>query len=228
MNWLLIVVLAIVILFTLHGYHKGFIRVFFSLFSIIITIILVSSITPVVGQFLKEETPLYVTLKEKYIEKMENMESIEENNNPQVINQDMKPYGIPSILFSNLLEENSNDIEELKSQGQFAMYDFVSGYISELTISLIAFIVVFLAVTIFLRMTIFTLDIIANLPILKGFNKFAGLFVGFTEGIIIVWIMFLIITMLIGSETGSKLSELIYQSRLLTYVYNNNYLLKII
>lgn len=225
MNWLLILVLAIVILFTLHGYHKGFIRVFFSLFSIILTIILVSSITPVVKQFLKEETPLYTTLKEKYIEKMESNEEDEETGAGE---QEMEYYGVPGILVHSLLQENSNNIEELKSQGQNVIYEYIGGYIAELTISLISFVVVFLAVTIFLRLTIFTLDIIANLPILKGFNKFAGLFAGFTEGVIIVWIIFLVITMFIGSEIGTKLGELIYQSRLLTYIYNNNYLLKMI
>lgn len=225
MNWLLVLVLAIVILFTLHGYHKGFIRVFFSLFSIILTIILVSSITPAVKQFLKEETPLYTTLKEKYIEKMEGNGEDEE---VEAGEQGMENYGVPGILVHSLLEENSNNIEELKSQGQNVIYDYIGGYIAELTISLVAFVVVFLAVTIFLRLTIFTLDIIANLPILKGFNKFAGLFAGFTEGVIIVWIIFLIITIFIGSETGTKLSELIYQSRILTYIYNNNYLLKMI
>lgn len=225
MNWLLILVAGILMIFTLHGYRKGFIRVFFSLFSIVITMILVSFITPEVGRFLKEETPLYTSLKENYIEKLEDNQEKREIENQ---NQEMDLYGIPSILVGSLLENNSNVFEEIKTQGQNVINDYIGGYMAGLTINLIAFIAAFFVVTILLRMTVFTLDIIANLPILKGFNKFAGLFAGLTQGVIIVWIVFLIVTMLVGSETGTQLRRWIYESRFLTYMYNNNYLLKLI
>lgn len=225
MNWLFILVVVILILFTLHGYKKGFIRVIFSLLSLIITILLVSFVVPKIGDFLKEETPLYTSLKENYIERLENKQ---EEKKP--INQDSEVdlYGIPSILLASLTEDNNNIFEEMKTQGQSMINEYICGYMADLTINLIAFIAAFFVVTILLRMTVFTLDIISNLPIIKGFNKIAGLFAGLTEGVIIVWIAFLIITIFIGSETGVQLRGFIYDSKFLTYMYNNNYLLKLI
>ena len=78
MNWFLIFVVVVLAGFTLNGYRKGFIKVAFSLISIIVTILLVSVITPYVSDFLENHTPVYNIINEKCIESIKN--SFNENN----------------------------------------------------------------------------------------------------------------------------------------------------
>ena len=64
-------------------------------------------------------------------------------------------------------------------------------------------------------------------PIIKGINQYAGLILGAGEGIIIVWVFFLIITIMGNTELGTALNQYIEDSKFLSFIYNNNYFFKL-
>ena len=68
MNILLIVTILIFALFTYEGYRKGLIKIAISIASMLLTTAIVLAITPVVGNYLKEQTSLYDTISEKTTE----------------------------------------------------------------------------------------------------------------------------------------------------------------
>jgi len=72
------------------------------------------------------------------------------------------------------------------------------------------------------------LDLISKLPLLNGVNKTAGLLAGLLHGLVIVWVFFLIITVFGGTKIGQQALEMIGESEILSFIYNNNLLLKFI
>ena len=56
MNWLLVVVLAVLALCIMNGYHKGFLRMVYSLVSWIVVLVFVTWATPYINSYIKENT----------------------------------------------------------------------------------------------------------------------------------------------------------------------------
>ena len=65
MDMLLVAVLVIVAGFGLHGYLRGMVRVLFSLAAVFLTIGLATALSPYTEAFLRNQTPLYDTVREK-------------------------------------------------------------------------------------------------------------------------------------------------------------------
>ena len=84
----------------------------------------------------------------------------------------------------------------------------------------------FLIASIGVAILCFTLDIISKLPVLHQINTLSGALVGALEGLVLVWIGFIIFTMLGSTAFGQEALGLITESELLSYLYNNNILSK--
>ena len=69
------------------------------------------------------------------------------------------------------------------------------------------------------------LGIVSHLPILHGLNKTAGLLLGFAEGVVLVWIFFVVITVCASTSAGGQLLKMTAQSSILSWLYRNNLLL---
>lgn len=70
MNWLLIVVLALLVLFAYAGHQRGMMRILFSLGSLVIALLVSYIATPHVTSCIKEHTGIYASVQEKTLEYM--------------------------------------------------------------------------------------------------------------------------------------------------------------
>ena len=61
-------------------------------------------------------------------------------------------------------------------------------------------------------------------PVLSGADRFAGMLLGLAVGIVVVWV-FMIIA---GLAFGSEFDSMIESSKIITFINNNNLLLKAI
>ena len=77
-------------------------------------------------------------------------------------------------------------------------------------------------VTIILRAIVFALDIVAELPVLGFINRLAGGVVGLGCALIIVWVAFIIITMLYMTSIGKEAYELIQNNDIIKMIYDYN------
>ena len=227
MNWFLIFVVVVLAGFTLNGYRKGFIKVAFSLISIIVTILLVSVITPYVSDFLENHTPVYNIINEKCIESIKN--SFNENNISEASTDEKEEWidglWIPVQAKKMLKESNGVSQTAILDISEFTQY--VGDYIAKMVIKSISFIAAFLIITFILRITVFTLDSVAKLPVLNGINRIAGLGVGLIEGLLIVWIIFVLIIVFFKTDLGVYLLGEINKNYFLKLLYDNNILLKL-
>jgi hypothetical protein len=119
----------------------------------------------------------------------------------------------------------SSDIDVIQTMDLIGLGEKVSGYVAELILKGVAFLIVFILVGILVQGVACSLGIAAKLPILHGLNKKAGLLFGLAEGVVAVWIFFVIVTACMTTSIGGKLLLMIADSEILSWIYRKNLLL---
>lgn len=132
---------------------------------------------------------------------------------------------VPNAMKTLLLENNTDEVYEKLGAESFVGY--VSKFISNMIINIVAFLFVFLIVSIILRAIIFALDIVSELPVLGLVNRLAGGVLGVAGALIIVWLIFLAVTLLYTTSVGKGIIDLIQGNEILKMIYECNPLLKL-
>ncbi len=129
-------------------------------------------------------------------------------------------------VFKNLLQKNNNS-DTYAELGVKTFAEYVGKYLSNLIIYLVSYVLTFFVVTLILRAIIFSLDIVADLPVLGFVNRLAGGVVGVFCAAIVVWIVFIIITLLYTTEAGRALYDTIQGEPYLKALYDFNPILNL-
>lgn len=225
-NILLAVVVAILAVSAVNGYRKGFLRIAISLFTIILVICVVTVISPYISNYLTNHTKVYDHLKTKVVEVFADNNAQYDNTIEENQIKTIESYDLPEIITSCLISNNKAEVYQALMVSLFEEY--VAGYLAKMIINAISFIGSFLMLWIFIWFIIFSADIIAKIPIIKGFNKLLGLFAGLIKGLIIVWVGFFVAIIFFGNTIGSQMLTYINDSVILTILFNNNLLAKFI
>lgn len=200
MNWLLIVVICIIAWNAVRGYTRGLLRIVYSLVACILMLTASSMAAPYVRDNILSQT------------------------------------GIESVIYSNI--EKQIAVQGQKATGDFDManillqqsgaYDSISTQLTNAIMTgLSFFIVIFLLgiVEYFVRRLIRKIE---RVPVISTVNRVAGLGVGFIKGIVIVWLLLALISLLATSEAGQTMTVYINDSLMLKYLYENNPVIKLI
>ncbi|MCI8327806.1 MAG: CvpA family protein [Lachnospiraceae bacterium] len=230
MNWLLIVVLAILIIYIIYGYCKGMLRVLYSMLSLIITIVFVAWATPYISKMIEENTQIYQKIATKCEEGIRKraQEQISEKTEEEADTNSLKEYGIeiPEFLekeFFQKIQEGSDNI--LESTGA---YKAVAEQMARFIVNGIALFIAWIICIIILHFLKGIVDGISKLPILKSVNHILGAVIGFVEGLLIVWLFFYFIKIMQAIPMGQELLSLIKDSEILTILFENNFVAYII
>lgn len=127
---------------------------------------------------------------------------------------------IPDIFKELLAVNNNSEIYEELGVQSFAQY--VGTFLAKLIINIASYLGVFLIVTIILRAVIFALDIVAEIPVLGLINRLAGGAIGFAGALIIVWLLFVVVTLLYTTVIGKDIYQTIQGSGILKFLYDHN------
>lgn len=200
MNWLLIVVICIIAWNAVRGYTRGLLRIVYSLAACILMLTASSMAAPYVRDNILSQT------------------------------------GIESVIYSNI--EKQIAVQGQKATGDFDManillqqsgaYDSISTQLTNAIMTgLSFFIVIFLLgiVEFFVRRLIRKIE---RVPVISTVNRVAGFGVGFIKGIVIVWLLLALISLLATSEAGQAMTVYINDSLMLKYLYENNPVIKLI
>ena len=226
-HWLEIVTAVYLISMVLYGHHKGFIRLAVSAAALLITLAAVRYAHPFMIEWLKQETPVYETMKESMVEHIGIDELLDKIGSDTVIQKEdewmiIETLPIPEQM-KQLLVENNN-IEVYKMMGVEFFRDYVAGYLADMILKAAVFVVLFFIIYIILQVGVTWLDLIARLPILSGINKMAGALLGAVQAMIFIWILCLVFTVLSGTEIGGMVLAQISASPWLSWIYNHNML----
>lgn len=224
LTWFGIVILLILILFIWMGYRRGFIREIVSFFFVFLSLSLAWAINPYINDFLISETPVYSTIQETCTDFVQKQSSDLENE-MESSSQFIDGLNLPEILRKNI--EKNNNTENYAELSVNTLTEYVSGYLARTIVNGLSYVLAYILATIGIRIVVYILNLIAGLPILKTANKLTGGLVGFVKGLVFIWILFLILTVLCSTEIGKTSLELIEKDSLLSVIHQYDPLIQI-
>lgn len=127
---------------------------------------------------------------------------------------------IPEVFKSLLLTNNNDEIYKQLGVETFAQY--VGSYLAKLIIHIVAFFCTFLLVTIIIRAIVLALDFVADLPGVGAINHLMGAVMGIAGALIVVWTVYLLVTLLFATAVGKELFRMIEASDFLRTLYEYN------
>ena len=229
MNKLLVLVGIIFLISVIVGLTRGFIKIAASLASTIAIVVLVAFLTPHASGLVSKITLIEDMAQRKGMEILMLVPSedvvIPEYTREEQISL-IENANLPEV-FQQLLIENNNS-EVYKALGVENFGEYVGSYLAKTTANILSFLITLLVVTIIVRTSIYVLGIISELPIVGGVNRLAGGALGLGMGLIAVWILFIVITLVYDTGIGEMCFESIAESEFLTILYENNILMNYI
>ena len=91
-----------------------------------------------------------------------------------------------------------------------------------------AFLVSVLIVHLLLWLSISALSILTNLPVIRVVNRVAGLALGLLQALLVLWLAFLILSLVSGTGIGMQLMKMVESSNWLDWLYQSNLFLEIV
>lgn len=237
MNWLLIIVILVLAGNIVWGFSKGFLRVIYSMLAWIAILVFVTWATPYVANVLTEKTNIDNRIESNLDERLHELvigdtNGQKEDREPDAQNpgQGKKNYRdlqmkLPDAVTNKLFDTNKIADQILEGSGA---YDVVAGRATDLAMRVISFVLVLLIAVISFHLLSVVLKVVEKLPLIGGINRLLGLFAGLVKGILIIWLAFAIIAMAGTTDIGIALISYIYESPLLIWVYENNFVLTLL
>lgn len=221
LNWLSIGVLAVFALFMIHGYRKGFVKMAYSLVAVILSIALVSAITPYVKEALMKNTTLYDKLTERCVEALEKKETQNKEDNgkkeksgKKELREEEEPV-LPTAVKAITGELTKNRLAEgLKKRTGEAVAMWI--------VCVIAFVGSLIIVWLLLNFVEGALDLVTKLPVLHGTNQLLGAAAGLVHGLLLLWIACIVLTALCLEDNCQIIFRQIEESPYLSFLYENN------
>lgn len=225
--WLSVLVIVYLVVMTLYGHYRGFVRQAVSVVALIASVILVNIGAPYVKDFLLHNESVCSMVQSGIESILENGEgiSLEQEEQPYVQRSYIEGLELPEQIKELLLENNNSEVYSILGVDSFGAY--LVSYITEMIISAVSYILVFLTVFVLLHVLLRWLDLVAHLPILSGMNQLAGAGLGLAQGLIFVWIGSVVLTIFATTSWGKAAFGQIQVSPFLTFLYRNNILVKV-
>ena len=133
---------------------------------------------------------------------------------------------ISETLKANILDNNNSEMySALDATG---VYDYIAKSIAVVILNATVFLVLGLVSHVFFVSLGKAAEGLTKLPILRSIDKVGGVTLGALQALIIVWVMFLILSITSTFEISQKMIESISRIGLLKLLYDNNILLDIV
>ncbi len=139
-------------------------------------------------------------------------------------NKIIEGLSFPGILKNDLIKDNN--AEKYRELGVTGFKGYIARSISNLLVKILVYIALVIVIYVLIRILLMISKMITGIPIVHGINKLFGLLVGLAEGLLFVWLACFVVTLFAETEFGLKVVGTIHQSGFLTFLYDNNWLMK--
>lgn len=222
MNWLLIVVIAIILASALSGYKKGFIGMAVSLIGTAVVLCLSAVIAPVVTEALIGNDQIYSMVYDTVVDNLDIEENVIKSIDEQGQEEIIDDLSLPQFVKDSLKKHNVEEVYDKLECTNFS--DYIYAYVTRLIIDAISHVAVFILLAVIFVVTGSVIKIFEKIPVLKEVNKLFGLIVGVVFGLFLVDILLIILVCIPNSEIIDSTMKCIESSDVLTNIYEKNYL----
>ncbi len=214
----------------LFAKKRGFLKSSNTVLSLLISAILIVTLqqpftdylmTSALGETVREKVSVQVI---DTAEKDE--EAIEGTEDGETALKVGEMMGLPEFLMDFLdkkLEKQTEAVETMKNDALAVLTETVT----EVILRIVAILILFLAVRFGVFLLLRLLNIVFNLPVLSAVNSLLGMVVGALNGLLVVYILCAILTLLAPTETLSAINAIVEKTLIVKYFYNNNLLIEL-
>lgn len=221
------ILIAVVIYLVAASAKKGFIRASRSIVALLLTAVLLTSLQPVVLNFL-QQSPLGDNIKlivSKNVTKTYEKENLPQDTVTTDTEQSLlicEALSLPSFL-SDSIESSIKQMSEIKNN----VMEVITDSISLLILRLISIILLFLAVRLFVFLILKLLESLFGLPGLKTINRTLGAAIGIFNALLAVYIICGAVSLLTPMDKLQAVQTAIDSTYVLKYFYDNNLLMSL-
>lgn len=232
-------VCVILLIFIIRGYVRGFLKTALSMVALVLPIILVMFLQPYVAAVLRNYTPLESVIASTVYTNMEsqlkNVMDPSAQSEPVAGSPSTQTYSHEQLAGIVLTEEQQEKWMQLcampdlfKKSLQTDMVQTAdsfagtaSSYLAKTIVNILSFLLTFVLAFLIIRFLFVSFDIIGHVPVLHGINKALGMIAGLAEGLVVLWLLCLILTVLMPSSWGTELMAAINENPVLAFLYNH-------
>ena len=211
-----LIVLAIIALSIFLGYKKGLIGVIFKIVSFVIAIVLTLLLYKPISNVIINNTNFDETIRSTVIEKL-STQKIEDGK----INKE--ETDLPGIMVDYINAGIKNTVDATRDN----IVELAADNLSKTGIEIVVAVALFIIIRLLLIFAKAILEAIAELPIIRQFNELGGTIYGILRGIILVYAILAIISLLLPMLDKGAILNSINSTILTKFLYNNNLILMI-
>jgi uncharacterized membrane protein required for colicin V production len=204
---------VIIILFLIIGYKKGLVFCLINLATFIVAIVLAFALCSLVAELVKNTTDVDENMKAFIVSHMPGGEEIDLKANEQ----------LPDPI-KNAIDDSVTAINDAKEKA----IDATATEITNNVLKAICFVAIFFLVKILMWVLKLVSRIFTKIPVIEQINSLGGMIVGTLEGIIIVYVVFGVISLISPMLTNTAIVDSINGSFFGKMMYNNNIVVKYI
>ena len=199
MNILSWAALAVLTYCALRGWRRGLIMTVFSMFATVIAIAISAQLSPQLSRTW-QNTAFYEIVSERVeLTLFKGQDSQNDGEEGEDNRGVINSLPLPDVV-QNVLASNDDAQNNMLGVSAFRKYiaDSVTG------------------------------NLLSRLPVIHTMNKMGGMLVGLLKGLILLWLICIVITIMSGTEAGIYLYGQINESPFLKYIYDNNMIMALI
>jgi uncharacterized membrane protein required for colicin V production len=204
---------VIIILFLIIGYKKGLVFCLINLATFIVAIVLAFALCSPVAELVKNTTEIDENMKSFIVSHMPGGEEIDLKANEQ----------LPEPI-RNAIDGSVTSINEAKEKA----IDATATEITNNVLKAICFVAIFFLVKILMFVLKVVSRIFTKIPVIEQINTLGGMIVGALEGLILVYVIFGVISLISPMLTNTAIVDSINDSFFGKMMYNNNVVVKYI
>ena len=204
---------VIIILFLIIGYKKGLVFCLINLATFIVAIVLAFALCSPVAELVKNTTEIDENMKSFIVSHMPGGEEIDLKANEQ----------LPEPI-RNAIDGSVTSINEAKEKA----IDATATEITNNVLKAICFVAIFFLVKILMLVLKVVSRIFTKIPVIEQINTLGGMIVGALEGLILVYVIFGVISLISPMLTNPAIVDSINDSFFGKMMYNNNVVVKYI
>ncbi len=212
-----LILLGIIGLSTFLGYKKGLIGVAFKILSFIIAIVITLILYRPISSYIVNNTEIAKNIENTITKKLSSIQKIEDGKIEKA------DTNLPNVIVNYINDQITNTVNEAKN----TVVQTVSKELTISIVNLIVMIALFVITRLLLLFAKAILEAVSELPIIKQFNEAGGIIYGIVRGILVIYVILTIITLILPMSDKTGILNQINSTILTKILYNNNLILMI-
>lgn len=211
------------------GYYKGFIRTALGMLSLILSLVIMQFVGPAVSDFLMEDSGLYEKTCQTIAESLK--ASVDLPDLPEVpadlMTPEMEAAAEQGVLEKTFLPEalvqaimKNTALTDMGRTGVDGAFEKAGEYLGGIVIRILGSALTFLLTFVILRLLFLAAGIAGSVPGIHQINRIFGALLGAVRGLVILWLLCFVVTLLTPTAFGQELLRAIEDSSFLSSFYS--------